>query len=209
MKNYTEQEIRAHCPHCDINGWAFKYLLTQSDYFNILCDVHPLLEGHLLIIPKRHTSCAGQYTIEEWRDFKNVYQQTSNWVRERFGSVATFEHGKIGQTVFHSHIHLLPFQGSAEQIIPEGSDKCRPLQMMEELVEIFQKEGQYLYFSINQQQWTVDTSLGAPRFFRDRFAAALGCQQRADWKATAKNPQLMAIGKEENERCRSKFHQTR
>lgn len=193
------------CPHCDSKGWAFKYLLTQSRYFNILCDVHPLVEGHLLIIPQRHTRCAGEYTAEEWNDFKDVYQQTREWVYRKFGSVATFEHGKIGQTVFHSHIHILPFQGSPEQIVPEGNDKCRSLQGIEELAHIFQQEGHYLYFSIDQQQWVVDISLGAPRFFRDRFAKALGCPQRADWKATSKDPYLMALGKKENECCRNKF----
>jgi diadenosine tetraphosphate (Ap4A) HIT family hydrolase len=207
IKNYMEEEIRAHCPHCDTTCWVFDYLLTNSSHFHVLCDVHPLLEGHLLIIPKRHTSCAGEYTAEEWKDFKNVYRETSNWVRRKFGSIATFEHGKIGQTVFHSHIHILPFQGNEGQIIPEGMDKCRSLQRVNDLVDVFQQEGQYLYFSIEQRQWVVDTSIGVPRFFRDRFAKALGCPQRGDWKATLKNPQLMSIGKEENERCRDKFHQ--
>lgn len=197
----------ADCPHCDSTGWAFRWVLTKSSYFTVLCDVHPLVEGHLLIIPKRHTSCAGEYTKEEWKDFLPLYQRMSDWVLREFGSVATFEHGKIGQTVFHSHIHILPFSGNSEQIVPEGEATLRPLQAVEKLVDIFQQEGQYLYVSINQQKWVVDTSLGVPRFFRDRFAKALGCPQRADWKATSQNPQLMGIGKEENDRCRNRFIQ--
>ena len=207
IRDLSEQGIRDHCPHCDYNGWAFKYILTKSLYFNILCDVHPLVEGHLLIIPKRHTSCAGEYTAEEWEDFKKVYQQICRWVYNKYGSVATFEHGKIGQTVFHSHVHVLPFQGEIEQIVPEGKENLQSMQKIEELIDLFQREGQYLFFSINQQKWIVDTSLGFPRFFRDRFARALGCHQRADWKATSKDPKLMAIGREENERCQSKFFQ--
>ncbi len=197
----------ADCPHCNSTGWAFRYVLSKSRCFTVLCDVHPLVEGHLLIIPKRHTSCAGEYTKEEWNDFLPLYERMSNWVLQKFGSVATFEHGKIGQTVFHSHIHILPFPQKIEQIIPEGKEKLLPLNTVEELVDVFQQDGQYLYVSIGQEKWTVDPSLGVPRFFRDRFASSLGCPERADWKATAQNPQLMAIGNEENGRCQRLFEE--
>lgn len=205
MEDLSEQMIRTHCPHCAEGSFAFKFLLSQSQHFKVLCDVHPLMEGHLLIIPKRHVACAGEYTPEEWEDFNKIYPYVTQWVYKKFGSVATFEHGKIGQTVFHSHIHVLPFKGSADEIVPEGNHYYRPLESLKELCRIFQEEGQYLFFSIDQSKWAVDTCLGKPRFFRDRFANALGCPERADWKATAKNPELQEIGREENERCRNKF----
>src|SRR3989338_4786678 len=104
--------LEDHCPHCEVNGWAFKYLLTQTPLFNVVCDVHPLREGHLLIIPKRHVRCAAEYTAQEWEGFKRLYEDLCQWLYTHYGFVATFEHGIIGQTVFHSHIHLLPFAGA-------------------------------------------------------------------------------------------------
>lgn len=75
--NFSEQAIKKKCPHCDLNGWAFHYLLKQTSLFSVLCDAHPLVEGH------------------------------------------------------------------------------------------------YLFLSMNKRMWTIAPSLGAPPFFRDRFAQAL------------------------------------
>ena len=41
-------------PHCDRNGFAFSHPLEETDSFLVVCDVHPLMEGHILIIPKEH-----------------------------------------------------------------------------------------------------------------------------------------------------------
>ncbi len=191
------------CPHCDSKGWAFTYILDQTPHFHLLCDVHPLVEGHLLIIPKRHISCAGAYTIEEWTDFKKLYENAQHFIFKHFGSVATFEHGNIGQTVFHSHVHLLPFQGTCKDIVPETA--LTRLDTIEQIVTLFKQEGKYLFFSIDQQKWIVDTALGVPRFFRDRFAKALGCHERGDWKAIRKEHRLMEICAEENRRCQLSY----
>lgn len=181
---------KEYCPHCDRNGWAFEFLLEEHHLFYLLADCHPLIEGHLLLIPKRHTSSMGQYTPEEWKEFKKLYEYASAWITKEYGTVATFEHGVIGQTVFHSHVHLIPFKGTPEQVIPEG--KFYPLQAVEDLKE------PYLFFSINGKMWTVDPSLGEPRFFRDRFARLLNQPERGNWKAMRQNPPLLEEAHRDN-----------
>lgn len=49
--------------------------------------------------------------------------------------------------------------------------------------------------------WVVDTGLGAPRFFRDRFAAALGKPERGNWKNIHTDEKIMATTHQENLRC--------
>lgn len=205
LEEHSEQAIRNHCPHCDRKCWAFDYMLKESQYFCILCDANPLIEGHVLIIPKRHVSCIGEYTPQEFAEFKKLYLLISEWIHKEYGSIATFEHGKIGQTVFHSHVHLMPFAGQPEQIIPEGTDRLKLLPSIDHLFDIFRTEGQYLFFSIGSVMWTVDTTIGAPRFFRDRFAKSFNRTERANWKETRTNSQLMALGHAENTRCQDKF----
>lgn len=207
-EDYSEQAIRQNCPHCDRKGFAFEFLLEETKHFCVTCDAHPLCEGHLLIMPKRHTTCIATYTTEEFTEFLSLFIRISNWVHKHYGSVATFEHGKIGQTVFHSHVHLLPFSGEALQIVPEGIDRLKPHQFVEELIALYHQADGYLFFSIGHEQWTVDPSLGQPRFFRDRFAQALGRPERANWKETRRSPELLAAGREENIRC-SKLFQAR
>ena len=181
---------KAYCPHCDRNGWAFEFLLEEHHHFYLLVDCHPLVEGHLLLIPKRHTSSMAAYTAEEWKEFKTLYARASAWIKKEYGAVTTFEHGVIGQTVFHSHVHLIPFQGTPEQVIPEG--KFSPLQALEDLRE------PYLFFSLEDKMWTVDPALGVPRFFRDRFARLLNREERGNWKEMRQNPPVLEEAHQDN-----------
>lgn len=111
MDYLLEQDIREHCPHCDPASQAFLDALEETANFRVVCDHHPLVEGHILIIPKQHLSSAGEYPGPVFQEFLSLYGKTSEFIRQNYGTVSGFEHGKIGQTVFHSHVHLLPFDG--------------------------------------------------------------------------------------------------
>lgn len=180
-----------NCSHCNPASQALSHPLLITDNFYVACDVHPLTEGHILIIPKDHISCVGAFSKELFNEFSELYIKFSDFVKNTYGSVSSFEHGITGQTVFHSHIHLLPYAGSPESIIPEGSHIIYSLVNIPELQKLFFKNGKYLFFSIRESMWTVDTSLGTPRFFRDRFAKALGHEERGNWKTMDKNASLM------------------
>jgi len=206
MQNFSEQSIKKDCPHCDAKSFAFKYPLKKTNNFWIICDVHPLTEGHILIIPKEHLSCVGEYSNNLLAEFVKLYHQCSGFLNAEYGSVATFEHGKIGQTVFHSHVHLFPFRGNESAIVSEGKDKLKHLNSISQLREIFMKDGQYLFFSINNKAWVVDISIGVPRFFRDRFAKALGTSERGDWKKMHQNKKIMTEINEETQNLKQQWN---
>lgn len=191
MTDLSEQQIKKDCPHCDSQSFALKHPLEITDNFWVVADVHPLIEGHLLIIPKTHFSCIGEYDQKHFQEFVSLYHQFSQFIKQQYGAISTFEHGKIGQTVFHSHIHLLPFKGKVEEIIPEGKQHLTKLKSLRDLTKIYQQKGKYLFFSIADTNWVVDLSLGQPRFFRDRFAQALGRSKRGNWKQMHDNQEIM------------------
>ena len=192
MVDFSEQKIKADRPHCDPNSFALKHPLKETSRFWVVCDVHPLTEGHLLIIPKTHLSCVGEYDQPSLAEFNQLYKTFCDFIKAQYGSVSSFEHDKIGQTVFHSHVHILPFSGQPGQIIPEGEKHLRSIETINELVNVYKQDGQYLFFSIGDQMWTVDHSIGGPRFFRDRFAKALGAPQRGNWKQMHDDSQIMS-----------------
>lgn len=191
MDDFSEESLKTNCPHCDPNSFALKYPLEETNNFWIVCDVHPLIEGHVLIIPKKHLSCIGEYPTPEYLEFLSLFKKYSDFIKKTYGAISAFEHGKIGQTVFHSHVHLLPFNGSPLEIIPEGLNNLVLFNDFSYLKDVFRKEGKYLFFSISDQKWTVDTKLGVPRFFRDRFANALHVPERGNWKDMDKNKNIM------------------
>ena len=194
-----------HCEHCDA-GVALEHVLKETANFRIVCDAHPLMEGHLLIIPKDHIACMGELPPPLFQEFIALHGQCAEFLRAHYGNMSAFEHGKIGQTVLHAHTHLLPITIDASVIVPEGTDCLSPIASIEELPLIFKHDGQYLFLQIEDQLWTVDTALGEPRFFRDRFASALGVPERGDWKAMDKNAALMEAASVEIRRCKEHWN---
>ncbi len=180
--DFSESAIRKDCPHCDPNSFALKFPLKETSNFWVVCDVHPLTRGHILIIPKKHLSCIGEYPEDVCNEFVELNDLFSNFIKKTYGSVSSFEHGKIGQTVFHSHVQMFPYIGSPETIVPEGSSFLTAVHNLNDLKTIFQKDGAYLFFSIGNNKWIVDIKIGKPRFFRDRFAVVLHNPRRGNWK---------------------------
>ena len=66
------------CPHCNKDSPALKNLLKETENFRVVCDIHPLTEGHILIISKKHLSCVGDYPENIYQEFISLYKFFSN-----------------------------------------------------------------------------------------------------------------------------------
>jgi len=76
-------------------------------------DGYPVTEGHLLIVPLRHTADWLSMATQEVRDSERLIRILAGKIRLRDPSVTGFNIGtnigdSAGQTVFHAHIHLIP-----------------------------------------------------------------------------------------------------
>ncbi|MFH0832333.1 MAG: HIT family protein [Candidatus Aenigmatarchaeota archaeon] len=190
------------CPHCP-GGFGLKYPLFHDDYFWIVCDAHPLTEGHILVIPKAHVPCMAALDNNAFVKFRELYENVSNFLNRAYGRTAVFEHGIAGQSVFHAHTHFLPFGGSINEIIPEKLAKR--ISDLGELKTEFNKEHEYLYFAIGDNKHLVDTRIAYPRFFRERFAESLGVEERGNWKRTESNAELMRAFETEIRQLKNKW----
>lgn len=179
---------REECGH--FRDGALSHPLLEDSDFLVVCDVHPLMEGHILIIPKRHTPCMAALDDEMFGKFRKLYLKAIGFLKREYGSYAAFEHGVTGQTVSHAHFHLLPFKGKIGDIVPE-KEALRELAEISELRRLYHQKGKYLFIQLNEKLWCVDTKIGFPRIFRDRIAAALGHPERGDWKKAEENRKLM------------------
>ncbi len=194
MIDLTEEGLRKKCPHCDPNSFALKHKLETTENFYVVCDVHPLCQGHILIIPKQHFACIGVYPNELLDEVQKLYVRVKTFIKSIYGSVSTFEHGITGQTVFHSHIQMFPYAGSINAIIPEGHKYIFHIDDIAELGNLFAENQQYLFVSIGESKWVVDPCLGEAGLFRIRFGKALGIEERARWKEMRKDKKLMDDG---------------
>jgi len=206
MDTFTDQEMQTNCPHCDRHSFALQHPLKETGRFWVVCDVHPLTAGHILIIPKKHISCIGNYDMPTLSEFNILFHEVSLFLTKQYGSVSAFEHGLLGQTVFHSHTQLFPFTGPPEQIITEGAAYYHSIPSVNSLRTQFELEKKYLFFSIEGRMWVVDTRIGHQGFFRNRFGNALKNPERANWKKMHNDLELMNQAKIEIESLKVKWH---
>lgn len=76
-------------------------------------DGHPVTQGHLLLVPRRHIADGFSMTAQEMRDTQALVRVLVDQIVKNDPSVTGFNIGmnvgqSAGQTVFHAHIHLIP-----------------------------------------------------------------------------------------------------
>jgi diadenosine tetraphosphate (Ap4A) HIT family hydrolase len=99
-----------HDPTCAFcNPGELAYTFHETPHFLLAADHAPLVEGHLLIIPKDHYACYGD--VPAWLDKElfAVKQLTRRFFTRFYDPPVFWEHGIFRQTVFHAHLHCFPW----------------------------------------------------------------------------------------------------
>jgi diadenosine tetraphosphate (Ap4A) HIT family hydrolase len=78
-----------------------------------IADKHPVTEGHMLILPVRHTPDYFAMTPEEKKDADRLIHILRERIEASDATVTGFNIGvncgtSAGQTIMHAHIHLIP-----------------------------------------------------------------------------------------------------
>lgn len=101
------------CPFCAILANNDKRdIRLKTKHFFVIEPLFPALNGHLLIISKRHQENIFNLSLHEGRDLPIALREAKKILEQKMKPhgynivVHCGEHG--GQTVFHLHIHLLP-----------------------------------------------------------------------------------------------------
>ncbi|MBU1340119.1 MAG: HIT family protein [Proteobacteria bacterium] len=98
------------CPFCSMDN--LNLVIKNKTVFAIR-DSSPVTLGHMLIIPKRHCLEYFEMTRQERCDSHELIEVLQKRILEKDSSVKGFNIGIncgeiAGQTVFHTHIHLIP-----------------------------------------------------------------------------------------------------
>jgi diadenosine tetraphosphate (Ap4A) HIT family hydrolase len=187
------------CPFCAEKSPIFSHLLEETEHFRVVADRHPLSEGHILVIPKAHFCCIGECPEIIFEEFEGLHRKISWFLTHSYGSAAAFERGRIHRTIFHSQVHYLPYPGSLEDVVPEGRTHTASLRSIHQLQAAFQEDSGYQFLGIGDDLWLVNPGLAFPKFFRTRFAKALGTPERADWQHMHDDHAVMEIAAREIE----------
>ncbi len=97
-------------PFCEMEPSA---MVARHKHVFAVLDTSPVSDNHLLIIPFRHCETYFDLTAEERCDAHALIQELRLEILKKDPLVEGFNMGvncgeSAGQTVFHTHIHLIP-----------------------------------------------------------------------------------------------------
>ncbi len=101
------------CVFCDLRE---KYIITTNERAVLTVNIFPYINGHLLIVPKRHVEDFLEITNEEWADMHELAQIGVTLLRnvlniEEVWIIQRAPHGfKAAKTVAHAHMLLMPYE---------------------------------------------------------------------------------------------------
>lgn len=119
------------------------YILKETDNFSIVADHAPLVEGHLLIIPKQHYACYGAVPATLDGELLALKQEVRAFFVDFYAAPVHWEHGIFHQTVFHAHLHCFPFGETHYQLSEGLHDLVVPSQ--DDIRAWYTTQGQYFY----------------------------------------------------------------
>ncbi|MDR0993315.1 MAG: HIT family protein [Verrucomicrobiota bacterium] len=101
---------RLDCPFCALPA---ERVVEEEGPCLAFRDAFPVTEGHMLIIPRRHTPSFRELTVEEWAAAHRLARRLAVKLQEADATISGFSFGandgaSAGQTVFHCHLHLIP-----------------------------------------------------------------------------------------------------
>jgi len=126
----TEQSIFTRI----INGEIPSYKVYEDDKVVAILDIHPVFEGHTLVIPKTQVDHIWDLTDSDYQYLWQVSKKIAKHIQEvinpnRVGVVVE------GFGVPHAHIHLIPIYHSNDLKKPQRHDLEPNHQLLSEMAD--------------------------------------------------------------------------
>ncbi len=176
------------CVFCDRTKFEERIIAETSNWYLIATLGQITDGGYALIIPKRHVPCVGAMKEQEIIKIDNILHIASNSIETEYGvRPIVFEHGVVGQTIQHAHLHLLPAKirlcGRIYRDFP-NAQICF-LDSLKLLRWIYDAMGgkKYLFWSTPENLLKIALDPPAPlQYLRTIVAEILGRPERGNWR---------------------------
>ncbi len=165
--------------------------LFESANFVVIPSLGSLIEGWLMIVPKKHYLAMGAlspYLVTEMDELK---QEVIDRLIPLYGDVCCFEHGpcsanhRVGCGVDHAHLHVVPIKldlvEAASLFLPAGTKWERA--SFESCQRAFECRKDYLYVEqpIGIGRIAVHDNFGS-QTFRKAIASQIGFKSEYNWR---------------------------
>lgn len=165
-------------------------MIWDTPGFVVVPSIGALLEGHLLVVSKRHALCSAELRNEQGA-LAVTLDRVRRVVRERYGFAVTFEHGPsapgqaVGCSVDHAHVHVLPFADDIEHMMRRLDPRLewRQVRSIADARPAFDAGLPYLYVRTDDGHHFVAADAAIPSQFFRRVITGSGANGGAfDWR---------------------------
>src|SRR3989338_247834 len=187
-----------NCSFCDIRQFEER-LIAEVDGFYVIATLGQITDGgYVLLFPVEHTPCMGALPNEKAEVSDRLIAKIAFAIvaeyrtKLPFGSlmpITLFEHGIVGQTVKHAHLHFIPtVLDLTPRIRVDFPDSVvKELQWAGQLEVSYRNNPRpYLYWVTGKAEdvaervcWNTPAPL---QYLRVIVAEALGRPERANWR---------------------------
>jgi histidine triad (HIT) family protein len=102
------------------------YKVFENEYFLGILDISPVVEGHTLIIPKKHYRWV--HEVEEFGKFWEVAQKVAK-AQIKVLKIESVVFATAGIEVPHAHIHVLPMPPKQKGEYLPGVESAKRISM--------------------------------------------------------------------------------
>lgn len=99
------------CVFCDLRQ---KYIIDEVSNVVLSVNLFPYIDGHLVIIPRRHLAKFSELKVKEWEAVKILTERALALLEKAYGvrdlNFVFREGEKSGKTVWHLHFNLIPYK---------------------------------------------------------------------------------------------------
>lgn len=98
------------CVFCDLND---KYVFYEENGVVMTIALYAYIDGHMMIIPRRHVRSVKELTPEEWETMRKFMYIAKKLIRDVHGikgmQIIQKDGAEAQSTVEHIHFHCIPF----------------------------------------------------------------------------------------------------
>lgn len=176
--------------------------LFETPNFVVLPSLGALVEGWILVVPKRHAIAVGALADPLVSELQEVKTKVASALGAHYGStICAFEHGpnqagcSLGCGVDHAHLHLVPIEFDLQAAVRPfiaAHTQWRPA-TMEDCRAAFEAGSGYLYFEqpIGSAHISVGADFGS-QLFRRAIATRIGAADQFSWRDHPQLPNVKA-----------------
>lgn len=175
------------CPFCNKDNFVDR-IIYEDEHHYVIASVGQMLDngGYVLVFPKTCVRCVAAMGDQDIFFLSRMEDRIIAAMTKAYGEPPVrFEHGIVGQSVKHAHVHFVPKQLSITQRINKdfGRNRSKPIGDMLMIAHNYRKGNlPYLTWKDSDNKTMVCWDPPAPRqYLRIVVADALGTPERADW----------------------------